>query len=208
MTSTSSAAQGQSPQGPLPPQTVHRTPGIEPLDLSSSPTPSAPGKPDGSSALELRPLDELAATGVAEAPHAEILPRHDPTTGTPIPPKGSPSHILKEGLRTHFDITQGISQSLVSDRTVLPEGFSRCIDEVVKLTPKEPLGHQRRELRKLRDPAKSSKADDEDIVDKAPRTVRSAVLMAASPSGLKVALLHKYTSPSSGTRTRTTSRGI
>eukprot|EP00919_Chromeraceae_sp_WS-2016_P068387 GHVR01162006.1.p2 GENE.GHVR01162006.1~~GHVR01162006.1.p2 ORF type:complete len:165 (+),score=21.85 GHVR01162006.1:334-828(+) len=115
------------------------------------------------------------------------------TTGTPIPPKGSLGHVLEGGLRAHLEVTQSISQPLASDRTALPEGLSKCVDEIVKLTPKELLRRQRQELRKLRDLARSSEADDKDIIDGAPGTVRS-VLMAASPSGLKVALIHKYLS--------------
>ena len=77
-------------------------------------------------------------------------------------------------MRTHLEVTQGISQSLVSDRTVLPEGFPKCVDEIVKLTRKELLRHQRHEPRKLRDFARSSEADDKNIIDTAPGTVRSS----------------------------------
>ena len=94
-------------------------------------------------------------------------------------------------MRTHLQVTQDIAQSLASDRATIPEGLSKCIDEIVKLTPKELLRHQRRQLQKLRALAESSKADDAKIISEAPSTVRS-VLTAASPGGLRVALLHKY----------------
>ena len=63
-------------------------------------------------------------------------------------------------MRAHLEVTQSISLSLASDRTALPEGLSKCDEEIVKLTPRELLRRQRRELRKLRDLAKSSAADD------------------------------------------------
>ena len=124
----------------------------------------------------------------------------------PIPPKGSPSHVLEVGLRTHFEITQGISQSLASDRTELPEGLSKRIDKIVKLTPRGLLRHQRRELRKLRELARSSEAD----VKRSSTQPRGQSCRSSWRLVLRASRWPSSTGtfPSLGIGTRTTSRGI
>ena len=93
-------------------------------------------------------------------------------------------------MRTHIEIIRDIAQSLASDRTEIPEGISDGIDKIVKLTPKE-LRHQRRELRKSgTSPGLRRRTTEGSSRRPHAEAVRS-VLVAASPTGLKVALRHK-----------------
>ena len=133
--------------------------------------------------------------GTAPAPHKPGLPEpmwpRDPTTGTPIPPKGSSPDVLEAGMRQHLEATQARALSLAADNTDIPEGISECFETIAKMTPRQLLRHQHNALVKLRAVARFSEGDDEEVLAGAPKSVRS-VLSAASPGGLKVALLHKY----------------
>ena len=132
--------------------------------------------------------DASRATGTA----ADVaLFSKDPVTGTPIPPKGAPPHISQAALRHHLYVTKELSQDLASDRSEIPKGFGDCLDFITGMAPHHLLRHQRQMLSELQSFAKETAHLDEKVMDEASPTVGS-VLRAASKTGLKVALVHRY----------------
>ena len=155
MTSASSAAGRRSPQGSFLPQAVHRATGSEPLEFPATPTPSASGKPDGSEAPGLRtPFRRAGSDRHRQGPSRRDFSTTRSRYGDPHPPQGvsepRPRGGLAHAVRDHPGhlTVPGFGQ----DRT--PRGpleMHQQDNKIVKLTPRELLRHQRRELRKLRD---------------------------------------------------------
>ena len=94
-------------------------------------------------------------------------------------------------MEQHLEATHAMAQTLASDRPEIPEGLSDCIRDMAEMTPRQLLRHQRQRLAELRRLATEMAREDAQVLSEAPQSVRS-VLEAASPTGLKVALLHRY----------------
>ena len=94
-------------------------------------------------------------------------------------------------MRQHLYVTTELSQDLASDRSEIPKGPGDCLDLIAGMAPHRLLLHQRQMLSELRSIAKETAHLDEKVMDEARPTVGS-VLRAASKTGFKVALIHRY----------------
>ena len=97
-------------------------------------------------------------------------------------------------MKRHLEATHAMAQAFASDRPEIPVGLSDCIKDMARMTPRQLLRHQRQRLAELRRLAAATAEEDRRVLVEAPQSVRS-ILKAASPTGLKVALLHSPGNP-------------